>query len=385
MLKKINHLWGVFLVVAALLAGVAAFVSCGGSRTSSASDAGTEVKMKYADYLAISEHPGFTEVTVKNPWDSLHILQRYILVPSDSVLPTDLPNGTVVRTPVTNSLVYSAVHTGLLEELGAADAIGGVCDAQYINDTTLKRRLADGTLTDCGIGQNPDVEKIIKMRPQIIMLSPYDSKDKHARVGELGIPVIECADYMETSALGRAEWMKFFGMLFGQSDKAEKIFQDIETEYLDLREKAATAEFKPKVLFDQRYGQAWYVPGRGSTLGRIIKDAGGINPFDSYCDGGAAPLAPEKVLAEAHDADVWFVRYNQAGEKTLAELAEDFPMNSRFKAFKEGKVYGCNTSTTHLFEETPFHPERLLRDMVLVMHPGLLGTDSLTVYYKKMK
>ncbi len=162
-------------------------------------------------------------------------------------------------------------------------------------------------------------------------------------MGELGIPIIECADYMETSPLGRAEWVRFYGMLFGKQDVADKMFAETESNYLKLKQIANGLAIKPKVIIDQRYGQVWNVPGGVSTMGRLIEDAGGINPFASYERSGSVPLAPEKVLAEAHDADVWFVRYNQEKDKSLRELGNDAPVNSQFKAFKDGRVYGCNT------------------------------------------
>ncbi|MDE5887076.1 MAG: ABC transporter substrate-binding protein [Muribaculaceae bacterium] len=367
-----------------MMLGVAFLASCGGSLSVSEGDSGEEIKMRHANLLKISEDKGFTEVTVKNPWDTLKILQKYILIPSDSVLPAQLPKGTIIRTPVTNALVLSTVHTGLLKELGADDAIGGICSVEYVNDSTLKKRLAEGSIIDCGLSQNPDIEKIISLRPQVIMLSPYENNDNYAKTASLGIPIIECADYMESSPLGRAEWMRFYGLLFGVSNRSETLFADIEDKYTQLKDTAATVERKPSVIFDRRYGQVWNVPCGNSTTGQLIEDAGGRNPFASYSKSGSVALSPEKVVATAHDADVWFVRYNQEKEKSLKELASDAPENSQFKAFKEGNVFGCNTQYVNLFEETPFHPERVLRDMVILMHPGLIK-DQEPIYYKKMK
>lgn len=364
---------------------VAALASCGGSHTSSSATGGEELKMRYSKLLSISEHPGFTEVTVKNPWDTLKNLQRYFLVPKDSVIPTDIPKGTVIRTPVTNALVYSTVHAGLLCELNAGDAIGGVCGAEYIKEKALMDRLAEGSLVDCGNSQNPDIERIIKLKPEIIMLSPYENNDQYAKVGALGIPIVECADYMENTALGRAEWMRLYGLIFGDSDASEKMFMDTENEYIRLKEMASKTEKRPKVLVDQRYGQVWYVPGEKSLMTEMINDAGGRNPFESYQKTGSVPLAPEKVLAEAHDADVWLLKYNQENEKTLSELAKDTPVNSHFKAFKNGNVYGCNTRYIDYYEETPYHPDRLLSDMINIIHPELAGTDTVPHYYHKMK
>ena len=190
---------------------------------------------------------------------------------------------------------------------------------------------------------------------------------------------------METSALGRAEWVKFYGLLFGKADVAEKMFGDVEEKYNALKEMASKVAKRPKVLIDQRYGQVWNVPGGESTMAGLIRDARGINPFDAYKQSGSVPLAPEKVLAEAYDADIWFVRYNQDNEKTLKELASDAPVNSQFKAYKEGNVYGCNTRYIDFYEETPFHPERLLENLIYYMHPEMRG-DALThSYYTQMR
>ena len=365
-----------------LLTVVAFLASCRGSHaSSSAEEENNTVPLKYAENLTIKEFPDYTEVTVRNPWDTLKILQKYILVERDSAMPKNLPQGTLVKIPVTNALVYSTVHNSLISELGAMDAIGGICNSKYVNGKELKARLASGKIVDCGVSLSPDLEKIIKLNPQVIMLSPFENNDKYAKVGELGIPIIECADYMETSALGRAEWVRFYGLLFGKQDVADKMFADTESNYLKLKEMATGLAVKPKVIIDQRYGQIWNVPGGVSTMGRLIEDAGGINPFASYKQSGSVPLAPEKVLAEAHDADIWFVRYNQEKEKSMKELGNDAPVNSQFKAYKEGRVYGCNTRYVDFYEETPFHPDRLLEDMISAMHPELSNHTTHHYYH----
>lgn len=385
MSERMSHkvTYGFVLVVMWIVAFVA---SCSGSHsTGSHSGTGTRIELKYAENLTINEYPDFTEVIVRNPWDTVKNLQRYILVSHDSVLPLHLPAGIIVRTPVTNALVYSTVHNSLIAEFGAEDAIGGICNSKYVNNTELKSRLASGRIVDCGISMSPDIEKIIALNPQVVMLSPFENNDKYAKVGELGIPIIECADYMETSALGRAEWVRFYGLLFGKREQSERIFSQTEKEYLRLKAIALKSDKTPSVIIDQRYGQVWNVPGGNSSLGRLIEDAGGKNPFDIYDQSGSVPLAPEKVLGMAHDADIWFVRYNQDKEKSMAELANDAPVNSRFRAYRNGNVYGCNTRYVNFYEETPFHPERVLRDMIIIMHPGILGNDTTPIYYHKMK
>lgn len=365
-----------------------AFASCGGGGTArgEAEGEGERVEMRHASYLDITRCDGFTKVEIQNPWDTTRLLHTYILVPRDAEVPAQLPEGTLVRTPLTDALVFSAVHVGLLKSLGAFDAVGGVCDAQYMHDPQVQERISSGRIIDCGNGMTPDIERIMQERPQAILLSPFqNSNNSYGKVSQLGIPIIECADYMESSPLGRAEWVRLYGLLFGKGDEADSLFDATERRYMALKALTDTVTRRPKVIIDQRYGQVWNVPAANSTMGIFIADAGGSNPFSALGNGGSVPLAPEKVLADAHDADIWFVRYNQKGEKSLKELAADAPVNSRFKAFKEGNVYGCNTAEVDFYGEVPFHPERLLADLITRIHPDLdtiISPESR--YFKKM-
>lgn len=372
------------LAVAAGVMGIAA-VSCGnvGKKVNNCTEPAS-VPLKYAANLRIKEFDGYTQVTVRNPWDTVRILDEYVLIPKELEIPDNLPEGIVIRTPVDNALVFSTVHNSLLIELGAIEAIGGICDMTYINNPALKERIASGVITDCGSSQNPAIEQIMKQNPEAILLSPYQNGGQYAKVKELGIPVVECADYMETSPLGRAEWVRFYGMLFGKRAQADSLFANTEMNYQRLKKMAANVGKRPKVLMDQRYGQVWYVPGDESTTGRIIGDAGGVNPFAGYKQSGSVALSPEKVLYDAQDADIWFIKYHQKNEKTMREFAADASVNSQFKAFSDGNVYGCNTQYVDFFDETPFHPDRLLEDYIYAMHPELNPGAKLN-YFKKLQ
>ncbi len=378
---------GVFLALSAIVVCLTLLAGCkGGHRTFNAAEGeGRAIEMKYAENLKIEEASDYTLVTIRNPWDTTKTLQRYLLVDRHKELPKSLPEGIVIKVPVSNALVYSTVHTSIMSELGSIDAIGGICNAEYVNDTTLKQRLQSGRIADCGMNMSPNIERIIKLNPEVVMLSPFESNDKYAKVGELGIPIIECADHMETTPLGRAEWVRFYGLLFGKRDVSEKMFAQTESRYLELKKLASSATTKPKVILDQRYGQVWNVPAGKSTMGRMIEDAGGTNPFARFEQSGSVPLAPEKVLAEAHDAPIWLVRYYQDSEKSKQELASDAPINSEFKAFKDGDVFGCNTRYFNFFEETAQHPDYLLEDMVMAIHPEIAIPNGKMRYFHKMK
>ena len=140
--------------------------SCGGrSKTASALANGDTIPLRYAENLTLMSYPGYTLATLRNPWDTLHTLHTYILVPKDRELPAHLPAGIVVRTPLSKSVIYSSVHCGLMDNLGVFGSIGGVCDLKYIKLPAVHEACRRGAIADCGDGMNPDMERIMTCIP----------------------------------------------------------------------------------------------------------------------------------------------------------------------------------------------------------------------------
>ena len=354
----------------------------GGSKTSSASLNEEIIPLKYAENLLMMKGEGYTRVQLRNPWDTTSILSTYILIDKDSDMPKHLPEGTLVRTPLSKALVYTAVHCNLIKELGVVQSIGGICELQYIKVPEFIEGCKNGTIVNAGEGTNPDIEKIIDLHPDALMLSPYENSGGHGQVEKLKVPIIECADYMETSALGSAEWIRFYGMLFGQMHKADSIFAEVEKNYNELKELAQLQTSKPKLLCELKSGSAWYVPGGRSTTGRLYHDAGAEYAFNHYPNSGAVPLSFETVFDKAQDADIWLMKYNHATDKTLTSMREDYGPYAQFKAFKQKQVYGCNTAYKEYYEDFPFHPDKVLKDLIKIFHPTLLPDYELKYFNK---
>ena len=197
---------------------------------------------------------------------------------------------------------------------------------------------------------------------------------------KLKIPIIECADYMETSALGSAEWICFYGILFGCEAKADSIFATVEKNYNELKNLATSQTKKPKLMCEVKSGSAWYVSGGRSTTGKLYADAGADYAFASYPNAGGIPLSFETVFDKAQDADIWLIKYNQATDLTLTSLREDYAPYAQFKAYKEKQVYGCNTGHKTYYEDFPFHPDRVLKDLIKIFHPSLLPEYELKYF-----
>lgn len=341
----------------------------------------------YSSLLSVVEHDGYTVADISNPWKPGKLLHRYYLVPRESdidIHSSDFSDGTIVRTPIQRAAVFTTVHCALLTELGLGSHIVAVADAKYVKVPYVQQQLKAGRIVDCGNGLNPVVEKIMDVKPDAILLSPFENSGGYGKTEEIGIPIVECAEYMETSPLARAEWMRFYGLLFGVSEKADRLFHQVNSCYTAYKQQCEKIGPGRSVIMDKIAGTVWYMPGGKSTIGQMLKDAGARYPWADDEQSGSLSLPFEAVLERAGEADVWMLRYSSDHELTYDELLSDYHGYSQLRAFRNREVYGCNVELSSFYEDTPFHPERLLSDFMQILHPDIIGMSSLR-YYKKIK
>jgi iron complex transport system substrate-binding protein len=358
-------------------------LSCG-SRTSGFLGGGDSVQFKYATLPSIVSYDGFTVVTIANPWKEGKALHTYVLVPRDQQVPVHLPKGTVIRTPLEKAVVFTTVHCALLMDLGCRDKIAGVADLKYIKIPWIQRQAKNGHIVDCGDGMNPLIEKIIDLHPDAILLSPFENSGGYGKLEDIGIPLVECAEYMEVSPLARSEWMRFYGLLFGCEKAANRLFAEVEKNYTNLKDRAQEAGQGRSVVVDSQVGSVWYVPGGRSTIGQMIADAGGRYPWADDEHSGSLSLPFETVLEEAFDTEVWMFRYDSDKPMSRERFLSEKDGYDQFRAFQSGELYGCNVRTSRFYEESPFRPDRLLNDFIQILHPEMKGLGPLR-YYKKIE
>lgn len=400
-----------------LLCGATAallMAACQGGKTAAAdAEAGDTLDMKYAKLLTIVKHGDgeessvaaegidyqYAEAIIANPWKAGTMLHRYILIPKGeegdktvAMLARRRSTGArcttdTVRTPVESNLVFTAPHCQLLTELGCQNAITGVCDKDYINIPDITSRAqADAKVAhpimDCGSSMQPDIERIIALHPEALLISPFENSGGYGKLDKLRIPVIETADYMETSPLGRAEWIKLYGLLLGSS-KADSLFSAIEKEYLQLKAEAAKLPLGLSILTERKTGNVWYVPGGKSTMGILLRDAHARYIFADDTHSGSLSMSPEQIIAKGNQVDVWAFKYFGGNALTKQDLLAEYQGYQALKAFQTGTVYETDTSCEPYFELTSFHPEILLREFIILSHPEAGDKFGKLRFYKK--
>ncbi len=337
-----------------------------------------------AKLLTIVDCHGYTIVDVENPWKEDAILKRYALVDRDSAMPENLPSdAVVVRVPINSALVYSSVHAGAFKELGKTDAITGVVDAEYYKIPEIVNGIKKGTIVDAGYSMAPTIEKIVELSPHVILTSPFQNAG-HGAIEKLGIPIIECADYMEATPLGRAEWIKLLGELLCRRREAADIYKEVVTEYNNLCEKVKDVKEKPVVISEMLTDGVWFLPGGHSYMARMYSDAGAAYPWSDDKSTGSLQLDFSTVYDKAYNADFWLIKSHEQNF-SLANLESKNPLNKKFEAFSKGGVYVINTVKTSFFEDFPFHPERLLREYIMLFHPEVLDDDTSFSYLQQVK
>ena len=434
----------------------------GGKTTAGEAEEGDTLKMEYAKLLTIVKHGEgaadkegasetsdekasetigdnagyqYVEVNIANPWKAGTLLHRYILIPKGEEgdktvtrLAQQRTSGAgcvtdTVRTPVERSAVFIAPHCQLMYELGCQQAIRGVCDLNYINIPDVRKRAASAgnassgnassekassgnasaqnSIVDCGSSMAPDIERIIALKPEAILVSPFENSGGYGKLDKLRIPLIEAADYMESSPLGRAEWMKFYGMLFGRAKnisttaagkaseatlpascelRADSLFAQIEKEYLKLKAEAGKLPKGLSILTERKTVNVWYVPGGQSTIGILLKDANARYIFSYDKHSGSLPMSPEQILAKGSQVDVWAFKYFGGAPLSQVQLLQEYDGYKALAAFNRGNIYQVDTSTVPYFELTSFHPELLLREFIILAHGERFGKLR---FYKK--
>ena len=362
-----------------------ALISCqNGTKKKSVEASQSSVSIRYAHGFTIQKFENYTQIVVRNPWDTTKILDTYILVDRNSPKPDYLPEGKVVEVPVEKVAICTAVHAGIWKQLGEVSKIKAVCEPHYIDIKEIQDGITANSIVDLGMSTSIDLEKLIAVSPDVLIVSPFENTS-YGRLEKSGVPVVQDASYMENTPLGRAEWIIFEAAFAGKIDLAVEIFGQIEKRYNSLVEIASKAKTKPTVFTEMKYGQVWYVPGGKSYMAEFLKDAGANYLWKELPQSGSVPLSFESVYEKAEHADFWLIKYNNSSaDLSYKALQSDYELYANFNAFKQKNIFTINTAKVPYYDEGPMEPDVILADLVSIFHPELTSNRAMK-YYTKMK
>lgn len=344
---------------------------------------------RYAKGFAIDHAKDFTRVTIYNPWSpssqNPRPYETYYLYKNDSVLSLLPGDGVALKIPLTSLTVNTFAYFEFLDLLNESHAITGVTDGFRIYHPDIRLRIEGGEIVDLGDPFQPDIERTMALRPHAVINSAYAQSDRYSeRLLEAGIPVIYSLEWMETSPLGRAEWIRAVAAFFDKGVVADSLFAEIERKYLSVQERVTDMD-KQSVLAGDLFQDTWYVPGGNSFNAALFRDAGLDYRYFSSKESGSIGLDIETVLTQFGKVDIWF----GSEADTYAELVNKDAKYLLLQPVKNRKVFNNHNRVTpsggnDYFESAIANPHLVLSDLVKAAYPHLLPGYTFT-YIKPLE
>lgn len=369
-----------FYHILMLIVVLASLATCKNKVKTEATSLGGNVytNLKYAKGFEIQHFEEYIELRIKLPFPGASEKTSYKL------FKTGLANNkNELKIPLESVVVTSTTHIPALELLGREDRIAGFPNTDYISSEKTRALINSGKIVELGNEENINTEMLLDLNPDALIGFTLNSNNKMFQtIEKFGIPVLLNGDWVEDTPLGRAEWIKFFGVLFDREKEADSIFSIIEESYLAAVEIAKQAKNRPTVLSGGLYRDIWNLPAGDSFEAQFMKDAN-LNYLWSETSGrGSLSLGIETVFEKGKEADIWISPSNY---ESLKDMKNANGLYEEFSAFKKKKIYSFINKKGDLdgiiyFEKAPSRPDLVLKDLIKIGHPNLLSKYSLTFF-----
>ena len=361
------------------------FIQCKNETKNESTNVVSRNEIQYAKGFKIFKHHGFSIVKITNPWPNAAASFTYILQEKNGIIPDSLNQFTVIPIPIKSIVVTSTTHIPALELLGVENTLIGFPNTDYISSEKTRKLIDAGKVREVGVNENQNTEVIIDMKPDVIVsFGLNNSNPTLDNLQKSGLKVMLNGDWTEQSPLGKAEWIKFFGAIYGLDSKANTIFSEIVAAYNSTLKLAKKTITKPTVLSGAMYQEQWYVPQAESWAALFLKDAQSNYLWANTKGTGSLSVSFETILEKAKNADFWIA---PGDFSSLKQMSESNPHYKQFTSFKNKKVYsyavkkGAKGGIVY-FEWSPTRPDLVLKDLIKIFHPELLPNYKLFFYQK---
>lgn len=376
-----------FLTKAIILFSIFIFSTSCKKEVATTNTIAPENEIHFAKGFTLINYDGYTVVKVSNPWPKANKSYTYILKESSGIIPDTLKQFTTINVPIKSIVVTSTTHIPSLEMLGVEESLIGFPNLNYISSEKVRALIDAKKVKEVGLNNSLNTEVVIDLQPEVIIGYGIDNTNPTLdNLEKNGLKVLLNGDWNEQTPLGKSEWIKFFGALYGKQKEADEIFSKIETDYLKTVAIAKMALGKPTILAGDMFQDKWYMPSGTSWGSQLLNEAGGNYLWASTAGTGSLSLSFETVLEKAKDAEIWITSGQFA---TLKEMSDSNPHYEEFKAFQTKNVYSFagkkgKTGGILYYELAPNRPDIVLKDIVKILHPELLvGYEP--YFFQKLK
>ncbi|TBN04760.1 ABC transporter substrate-binding protein [Hyunsoonleella flava] len=336
------------------------------------------VDLKYAKGFLVTHFDKYKVIKVNHPWPDAKKVYKYVIIDNKNLAKTSFMSGEydgIIVTPISKIVATSTTHLPALELLQVENTLVGFPGTDYVSSKKIRTQIDNGTIRELGKNESLNTEVLLELNPDVVAGFGIDGGNRSLEtISKSGIPVMFNGDWVESSPLAKAEWIKFFGVLYNKEKEADSIFNQIEKDYLDAKMLAQNVTSKPTVLSGAMHNDIWYLPNGTSTEAQLLKDAN-VNYLWQNTEGvGSLKLNFESVFVKAKNADIWLSPSNYSTYENLKNGNENHTL---FDAFQNKKIYTFNKTTgatggVTYYELGMTRPDLVLKDIIKICHPDLL-------------
>ena len=348
------------------------------------------MELSYAENFAVDYYEGgYKLLTTRLNGDRILLVPKHQQAPKDAeALVSPSAEGEpgkliVLQEPVKNLYLVASSVMDMFAQLDSMDAIS-MCGLKeedwYI--PAAKQAMKEGTLLYAGKYSQPDYELLLSQNCSMAIENSmiYHTPEVMEKLGEFGIPtLVEYSSY-EEHPLGRVEWVRFFGALLDQEEKADQLFEKQK----EALKRVETEESTGKTVAFFYITSNGLVQVRQSTdyIPKMIELAGGKYVFENLGDPDSRRSTVNLQLEDFYDGaqDADFLVYNTTIDRqvqTLEDLLKKCSLLKDFKAVKNHQVW-CTT-------EDMYQQSMSAGNLIEDFHRMLTGDDKETRYLYRLK
>lgn len=348
------------------------------------------MELSYAENFAVDYYEGgYKLLTTRLNGDRILLVPKHQQAPKDAeALVSPSAEGEpgkliVLQEPVKNLYLVASSVMDMFAQLDSMDAIS-MCGLKeedwYI--PAAKQAMKEGTLLYAGKYSQPDYELLLSQNCSMAIENSmiYHTPEVMEKLDEFGIPtLVEYSSY-EEHPLGRVEWVRFFGALLDQEEKADQLFEK-QKEALK-RVEAEESTGKTVAFFYITSNGLVQVRQSTDYIPKMIELAGGKYVFENLGDPDSRRSTVNLQLEDFYDGaqDADFLVYNTTIDRqvqTLEDLLKKCSLLKDFKAVKNHQVW-CTT-------EDMYQQSMSAGNLIEDFHRMLTGDDKETRYLYRLE
>ena len=348
------------------------------------------MELSYAENFAVDYYEGgYKLLTTRLNGDRILLVPKHQQAPKDAeALVSPSAEGEpgkliVLQEPVKNLYLVASSVMDMFAQLDSMDAIS-MCGLKeedwYI--PAAKQAMKEGTLLYAGKYSQPDYELLLSQNCSMAIENSmiYHTPEVMEKLDEFGIPtLVEYSSY-EEHPLGRVEWVRFFGALLDQEEKADQLFEKQKEALKRVETEESTG--KPVAFFYITSNGLVQVRQSTDYIPKMIELAGGKYVFENLGDPDSRRSTVNLQLEDFYDGaqDADFLVYNTTIDRqvqTLEDLLKKCSLLKDFKAVKNHQVW-CTT-------EDMYQQSMSAGNLIEDFHRMLTGDDKETRYLYRLE